>query len=262
MINQKKVVVVMPAYNAGKTLMQTYREIDRQIVDEIVLVDDASSDDTVRIAKELDLHVVVHPKNRGYGGNQKTCYRTALDLGADIVVMVHPDYQYTPLLIPAMSSMIGSGLYDCVIASRILGGEARQSGMPTYKYIANRFLTLTQNLLMRSKLTEFHTGYRAFSRECLLTLPLEENSDDFVFDNQMLSQAIYFGFRVGEVSCPTKYFAEASSINFSRSCKYGLGCLKTAAEFRLARLGIWTRRVFQSGGNRLADPPGPPESHE
>ena len=253
MIHHKKVVVVMPAYNAEKTLRRTYQEIDRDLVDEIVLVDDASSDDTVRIAEELNLRVVVHPKNRGYGGNQKTCYRTALDLGADIVVMVHPDYQYTPLLIPAMTSMIGCGLYDCVIASRILGGEARQSGMPTYKYVANRFLTLTQNLLMRSKLTEFHTGYRAFSKECLLGLPLAENSDDFVFDNQMLSQTIYFGYRVGEVSCPTKYFAEASSINFFRSCSYGLGCLRTAITFRLSKMGLWRARIFPKDGVSMAD---------
>ena len=249
MIHGKKVVVVMPAYNAEKTLRRTYEEIDRAIVDEVVLVDDASSDNTVRVAEELNLQVVVHPKNRGYGGNQKTCYRTALDLGADIVVMVHPDYQYTPLLIPAMTSMIASDLYDCVIGSRILSGRARQSGMPTYKYVANRFLTLTQNLLMSSKLTEFHTGYRAFSKECLLGLPLEMNSDDFVFDNQMLSQTIYFGFRVGEVSCPTKYFAEASSINFVRSCKYGLGCLQTALLFRLTKMGLWKSPIFQDGSH-------------
>jgi len=251
MFHEQKVVVVMPAYNAERTLRRTYEEIDRTLVDEVVLVDDASSDETVQIAEELQLRVIVHPKNRGYGGNQKTCYRAALDLHADIVVMVHPDYQYTPRLLPAMVSMIGSGLYDCVIGSRILGGEARQSGMPTYKYIANRGLTLCQNLLLGSKLTEFHTGYRAFSKACLLGLPLEENSDDFVFDNQMLSQIIYFGFRIGEVSCPTKYFAEASSINFARSCKYGLGCLRTAAEFRLAKLGLWQARVFRRDGRRL-----------
>ena len=241
----------MPAYNAERTLRQTCAEIDREIVDEVVLVDDASSDDTVRIAEELKLSVVVHPVNRGYGGNQKTCYRKALDRSADIVVMVHPDYQYTPLLIPSMSSMIGSGLYDCVIGSRILGGRARSSGMPVYKYIANRLLTLFQNLLLGSKLTEFHTGYRAFSKECLLGLPLEENSDDFVFDNQMLSQVIYFGFRIGEVSCPTKYFSEASSISFARSCTYGLGCLRTAIAFRLARIGIWRGRCFRAGGRGL-----------
>jgi len=217
MYRDKRIVVVMPAYNAAKTLERTCEEIDRTLVDEIVLVDDASRDNTVTVAKDLGLHVVIHPKNRGYGGNQKTCYKTALSLGADIIVMVHPDYQYTPLLVPAIVPMIGNGIYDCVIASRILGGRAMQSGMPIYKYIANRFLTLAQNILMQSKLSEFHTGYRAFSRDLLLQLPLEENSDDFVFDNQMLSQVIYFGFEIGEISCPTKYFAEASSINFSRS---------------------------------------------
>jgi glycosyltransferase involved in cell wall biosynthesis len=251
MFESKKVVAVLPAYNAEKTLRSVVGEIDRDVVDEIVLVDDASSDDTVSLATELGLRVVVHPENRGYGGNQKTCYVTALSLEADIVIMVHPDYQYTPKLIPAMVSMIGSGLYDCVIASRILGGEARSSGMPLYKYVANRFLTLTQNILMHSKLTEFHTGYRAFSRELLLELPLEENSDDFVFDNQMLSQTIFFGFRIGEVSCPTKYFAEASSINFFRSCRYGVGCLLTAALFRLKRMGIARSRVFSHEGRRL-----------
>ena len=239
------------AYNAEKTLLKTYAEIDRSLVDEIILVDDASVDRTVAIAQELGLHVLQHPKNRGYGGNQKTCYKTALRLGADIVVMLHPDYQYTPLLIPAMVPLIGNGLYDCVIGSRILGGRARLSGMPLYKYVANRGLTLAQNLMMGSKLTEFHTGYRAFSRELLLELPLEENSDDFVFDNQMLAQVIQAGFRVGEVSCPTKYFAEASSINFRRSTVYGLGCLLTASQFRLSRLGIYRARIFRSDGQRL-----------
>ncbi|TWU57984.1 glycosyltransferase family 2 protein [Rubripirellula reticaptiva] len=251
MFNEKKVVVVMPAYNAAKTIERTYDEIDKRLVDEVVLVDDASSDDTASVAAALGMHVLRHPENRGYGGNQKTCYKAAIELGADIVVMVHPDYQYTPKLLPAMVSLIGSGLYDCVIGSRILGGEARESGMPIWKYIANRFLTLVQNVLMGSKLTEFHTGYRAFSRDLLLTLPLEENSDDFVFDNQMLSQAIYFRFRMGEVSCPTKYFAEASSINFKRSCVYGLGCLLTAATFRLNRLGILQSSIFAKEGRRL-----------
>lgn len=241
----------MPAYNAAKTLMQTHAEIDRKLVDEIVLVDDASVDETVSIARDLGLHVLQHPKNRGYGGNQKTCYTTALRLGADIVVMLHPDYQYTPLLIPAMVPMIGNGLYDCVIGSRILGGKARRSGMPLYKYVANRGLTLAQNLLMSSKLTEFHTGYRAFSRRLLLELPLEENSDDFVFDNQMLAQIIYRGFKIGEVSCPTKYFAEASSINFRRSCIYGVGCLKTAAQYRLSRWGVYQTRIFHPDGKKL-----------
>lgn len=251
MFANQKVVVVMPAYNAAKTLMKTYEEIDRQLVDEIVLVDDASVDDTVAIARELGLHVLQHPKNRGYGGNQKTCYTTALRLGADIVVMLHPDYQYTPLLIPSMVPMIGNGLYDCVIGSRILGGKARRSGMPLYKYIANRGLTLAQNILMSSKLTEFHTGYRAFSRRLLLELPLEENSDDFVFDNQMLAQIIRGGFKIGEVSCPTKYFAEASSINFRRSCVYGIGCLKTAVEYRMSRWGLYQSRIFHPEGKKL-----------
>lgn len=251
MFQNQKVVVVMPAYNAAKTLMQTHAEIDRNLVDEIVLVDDASVDETVSIARDLGLHVLQHPKNRGYGGNQKTCYTTALRLGADIVVMLHPDYQYTPLLIPAMVPMIGNGLYDCVIGSRILGGKARRSGMPLYKYVANRGLTLAQNLLMSSKLTEFHTGYRAFSRRLLLELPLEENSDDFVFDNQMLAQIIYRGFKIGEVSCPTKYFAEASSINFRRSCIYGVGCLKTAAQYRLSRWGVYQSRIFHPDGKKL-----------
>ena len=252
MYRDKRIVVVMPAYNAAKTLERTCEEIDRTLVDEIVLVDDASRDNTVTVAKDLGLHVVTHPKNRGYGGNQKTCYKTALSLGADIIVMVHPDYQYTPLLVPAIVPMIGNGIYDCVIASRILGGRAMQSGMPIYKYIANRFLTLAQNILMQSKLSEFHTGYRAFSRDLLLQLPLEENSDDFVFDNQMLSQVIYFGFEIGEISCPTKYFAEASSINFSRSCKYGLGCLQTATAFRLAKWGLRSSRVFDTAGYKLS----------
>jgi glycosyltransferase involved in cell wall biosynthesis len=252
MYRDKRIVVVMPAYNAAKTLERTCEEIDRTLVDEIVLVDDASRDNTVTVAKDLGLHVVTHPKNRGYGGNQKTCYKTALSLGADIVVMVHPDYQYTPLLVPAIVPMIGNGIYDCVIASRILGGRAMQSGMPIYKYVANRLLTLAQNILMQSKLSEFHTGYRAFSRELLLQLPLEENSDDFVFDNQMLSQVIYFGFEIGEISCPTKYFAEASSINFSRSCKYGLGCLQTASAFRLAKWGMRSSRVFDPAGVKLS----------
>ena len=251
MFANQKVVVVMPAYNAAKTLMKTYEEIDRQLVDEIVLVDDASVDDTVAIARELGLHVLQHPKNRGYGGNQKTCYTTALRLGADIVVMLHPDYQYTPLLIPSMVPMIGNGLYDCVIGSRILGGKARRSGMPLYKYVANRGLTLAQNILMSSKLTEFHTGYRAFSRRLLLELPLEENSDDFIFDNQMLAQIIHCGFKIGEVSCPTKYFAEASSINFRRSCVYGIGCLKTAVQFRVSRWGLYQSRIFHPDGKKL-----------
>jgi glycosyltransferase involved in cell wall biosynthesis len=245
MYHNQKIVVVMPAYNAERTLIQTYDEIDRGLVDEVILVDDASHDRTVDVANELGIRVLVHPKNRGYGGNQKTCYAEALRLGADIVVMVHPDYQYTPLLIPAMATMIANGVYDCVIGSRILGGKARTGGMPLYKYLANRLLTLSQNLLMGSKLTEFHTGYRAFSREILERLPLGQNSDDFVFDNQMLAQVIYYGYRIGEVSCPTKYFEEASSINFRRSCLYGLGCLRTGLQFRLARTGLARPRIFR-----------------
>jgi glycosyltransferase involved in cell wall biosynthesis len=245
MYHNKRIVVVMPAYNAERTLLQTYEEIDRDLVDDVILVDDASNDRTVEVANELGLHVLVHPKNRGYGGNQKTCYAEAVRLGADIIIMVHPDYQYTPLLIPAMATMIANGVYDCVIGSRILGGKARTGGMPLYKYLSNRLLTLSQNLLMGSKLTEFHTGYRAFSREVLERLPLDQNSDDFVFDNQMLAQVIFYGYRIGEVSCPTKYFDEASSINFRRSCVYGLGCLRTALEFRLARIGLTRSRIFR-----------------
>lgn len=251
MHHQKKIIVVMPAYNAEATLVRTYQEIDRELVDEVILVDDGSHDRTVSIARDLGLHVLVHPKNRGYGGNQKTCYREALQLGADIVVMVHPDYQYTPLLIPAMATMISGNVYDCVIASRILGGQARFGGMPLYKYVANRFLTLAQNLLMGSKLSEFHTGYRAFSRGVLEQLPLEENSDDFVFDNQMLAQIIAFGFRIGEVSCPTRYFAEASSIGLRRSLVYGIGVLETSLRYRLHRWGLRRDRLFDAGGRRI-----------
>ena len=251
MHNRKKIVVVMPAYNAEATLVQTYREIDRGLVDEVILVDDASRDRTVEVARRLGLRVLVHPKNRGYGGNQKTCYVEALRLGADIVVMVHPDYQYTPLLIPAMTAMISSGVYDCVIGSRILGGQARSGGMPTYKYYSNRLLTLAQNLLMGSKLSEFHTGYRAFSKGVLERLPLGENSDDFVFDNQMLAQVIASGFRIGEISCPTRYFAEASSIGFRRSVVYGLGVLQTSWRYRLHRWGLRRDRLFDEGGRRL-----------
>ena len=252
MIHGRRVVTVMPAYNAAQTIERTCAEIDRDVVDEIIVVDDASRDATVEKAHRLGLHVVVHPKNRGYGGNQKTCYTTALGLGADIVVMLHPDYQYTPLLLPAMASMIASGLYDCVVGSRIIGGRARAGGMPGYKYVANRILTAFQNVAMGSKLTEFHSGYRAFSREVLLGLPLEENSDDFLFDNQMLSQIVYFGYRIGEVSCPTRYFAEASSIPFGRASRYGIGCVATAIHFRAARLGLWEHRVFRSNGRRLS----------
>ena len=240
MINGQKIVVVMPAYNAAETLEQTHAEIQAQgVVDLIVVVDDASRDETTTIAKRLPGVVVhTHPANRGYGGNQKSCYRIALEHGADVVIMVHPDYQYTPLLIPAMATMIANGLYPCVLGSRILGGYARKGGMPWWKYLANRFLTLAGNILFGAKLSEYHTGYRAYSRELLEQLPLEENSDDFVFDNQILAQVLWFGHMIAEVSCPTKYFAEASSINFKRSVEYGFGCLGTGLSFRLCRWGI------------------------
>src|ERR1700761_3336512 len=223
----KKVVVVMPAYNAAKTVTQTVDEVHQQgIVDKMILVDDKSRDDTVAVASQLlGVTVHVHEKNKGYGGNQKTCYRLALEAGADIVIMVHPDYQYTPKLIPAMASIIANDLYQCVLASRILGGYSLQGGMPGWKYVANRFLTAAENLLLGAKLSEYHTGYRAFAREVLERLPLDENSDDFVFDNQMLAQIHWFNYTIAEVSCPTRYFDEASSINFSRSVKYGFGCL-------------------------------------
>ena len=230
----------MPAYNAEATLEQTYQEVmNTGCVDLVVVVDDASRDRTVDVARKLPFtHVIVHDINRGYGGNQKTCYQTALQLGGDIIVMVHPDYQYTPRLIPAMVSMISSGLYECVIASRILGGGALRGGMPIWRYLPNRFLTFVQNLLMGAKLSEYHTGYRAFSRKLLDSLPIEKNSDDFVFDNQMLAQIVWCGHTIAEITCPTKYFKEASSINLSRSIVYGLGCLGVALRFRLAKLGF------------------------
>jgi glycosyltransferase involved in cell wall biosynthesis len=250
MFQNKKVVVVMPAYNAEKTLLKTYEEVMAQgIVDLVVFVDDASSDNTVKIASGLPhTKLDAHKNNRGYGGNQKTCYRLALEEGADIVIMVHPDYQYTPKLIPAMASLIASGLYHCVLGSRILGGYALKGGMPFWRYIANRFLTLVENFLFGAKLSEYHTGYRAFSRELLLRLPLQNNSDDFVFDNQMLAQIIWFDYTVAEVSCPTSYFAEASSITFTRSVKYGWGCLTTACIFRLAKIKIIHSSLFPAHG--------------
>lgn len=236
MYNNRKVVVVMPAYNAEKTLKQTYDEIPKNIVDEIILVDDFSKDNTSEYAKQLGIHHVIrHDKNKGYGGNQKTCYAKALEIGADIVIMLHPDYQYTPKLILAMVSIIGNDLYPCVLGSRILGNGALKGGMPYYKYISNRFLTFFQNLMTGQKLGEYHTGYRAFSREILQTINLEVNSDDFVFDNQMLSQIIFADFEIGEVTCPTKYFDDASSINFKRSTIYGLGVLKTSIIHRLCK---------------------------
>jgi glycosyltransferase involved in cell wall biosynthesis len=248
MFKNKKVIVVMPAYNAAQTLRKTWDEVMAQeIVDLIIVVDDRSQDETVSIAKALpDTLVYTHEKNLGYGGNQKTCYRLALEAGGDIIIMVHPDYQYTPKLIPAMASMIGNGLYHCVLGSRILGGYALKGGMPVWKYIANRFLTLAENILMDAKLSEYHTGYRAFSRELLENLPLEVNSDDFVFDNQMLAQILWFGYTVAEVSCPTKYFPEASSINLIRSTKYGFGCLMTALWFRLGKMKIISSKLFPS----------------
>ena len=236
----------MPAYNAEKTLLKTYEEVMAQgIVDMVILVDDASSDNTAKVAASLPrTKVFVHERNLGYGGNQKNCYRLALEENADIVIMVHPDYQYTPKLIPAMASLISNGLYHCVLGSRILGGYALKGGMPPWKYIANRFLTFVENVLIGAKLSEYHTGYRAFSRELLLRLPLKNNSDDFVFDNQMMAQIIWFGYTVAEVSCPTKYFAEASSINFGRSVEYGVGCLKTACAFRLAKMNLIKSVLF------------------
>ena len=244
MLNNKKVVVVMPAYNAERTLEKTYNEIPFEIVDEVVLVDDASHDRTSEISSNIGIHTITHEKNLGYGGNQKSCYKAALALGADIVIMVHPDYQYTPKLVPAMASMIAYGEFDAVLASRILGVGALKGGMPLYKYIANRFLTLFENLMLGHKLSEYHTGYRAFSRKILERLPLDNNSDDFVFDNQMLAQIIWFGYRIGELSCPTKYFEEASSINFRRSVIYGLGVLKTSVQFRLQKWGIKSYSIF------------------
>ena len=244
MLNGKKIVVVMPAYNAEKTLEKTYAEIPFEIVDDVILVDDASRDRTSELARSMGIRTIVHEKNLGYGGNQKSCYRAALEIGADIVIMVHPDYQYTPKLIPAMASMIAYGEFDSVLASRILGVGALQGGMPLYKYIANRFLTLVENILLGHKLSEYHTGYRAFSREILERLPLDKNSDDFVFDNQMLAQIIWVGYRIGELSCPTKYFPEASSINFRRSAIYGLGVLKTAVQFRLQKWGLASSPIF------------------
>ncbi len=244
MIRGKKIIVVLPAYNAEKTLASTYAEIPHDLVDEIILVDDGSTDHTAAVARELGLEVIVHAKNMGYGANQKTCYKAALARGADLVVMLHPDYQYSPKLIPAMLYLLAETDYEVVLGSRILGGRALKGGMPLYKYVSNRVLTFTQNLLMAAKLSEYHTGYRAFTRRVLETLPFENNSDDFVFDNQMLAQIIYQDFLVAEITCPAKYFPEASSINFTRSLKYGLGCLRTAVQFRLNKLGLLSSPLF------------------
>jgi glycosyltransferase involved in cell wall biosynthesis len=259
MLNGQKVVVVLPAYRAEQTLLRTYNDIPHDIVDEVILVDDASSDATVELARTLNMHVFVHHQNLGYGANQKTCYHEALRLGADVVVMLHPDYQYDPRLVTAMAAMVSSGIYDAVVGSRILGNTARRGGMPFYKYIANRLLTATQNFCLGSKLSEFHSGYRAFSRRVLEQLPLLANSDDFVFDNQMLAQCMAQGFSLGEISVPTKYFPEASSINFRRSVVYGLGVLQTTLRYVLHRRGLSTHPIFdvrpemQFGAVNVAD---------
>jgi glycosyltransferase involved in cell wall biosynthesis len=251
MISGKRLVVVMPAYNAERTLRQTFEELPHEYVDETILVDDASRDGTAAVARELGIRTIILPENRGYGGNQKTCYSAALAAGADIVVMLHPDYQYSPRLVTAMASMVASGHYDIVLGSRILGGATLRGGMPFYKYLSNRFLTLTENLALGVKLSEYHTGFRAYRREVLEKLPLGEDSDDFIFDNELLVQAVAFGFTIGEVSCPTKYFPEASSINFRRSVTYGLGVLGTSLKYVLHRLGIAKFRLFDPLGRKL-----------
>src|ERR1700757_4872910 len=250
MIDGKRIAVVMPAYNAERTLEKTVLSLPGT-VDIKILVDDSSNDNTAFLSESLGVHTFIHDKNYGYGRNQQTCYREALNAGADLVVMVHPDYQYTPLLVSAMASMVSSGVYDLVLGSRVLGGGAPKGGMPFYKYVSNRLLTGFQNLFLGAKLSEYHTGYRAFSRELLQTLPLLENSDDFVFDNQMIAQALMFGFRIGEISCPTKYFQEASSINFKRSLKYGLGVLRTTAGFVAHRIGIVRMPLFDIAGRKV-----------
>ena len=250
MINGKRIAVVLPAYNAEKTLAATVGELP-DLVDIRILVDDHSSDRTVEVAKQLGLQLFVHNANYGYGRNQQTCYREALAAGADVIIMLHPDYQYTPLLVTAMASMVAYEVYDVVLGSRILGGQALRGGMPLWKYIANRFLTAFENLCLGVKLSEYHSGYRAFSRNVLTRLPLLENSDDFVFDNQMLAQCVHFGSRIGEVSCPTKYFDDASSINFRRSVKYGIGVLSTTLQFALQRIGLGHFKIFSPNGRRL-----------
>ena len=262
MFRGKKIVVVMPAYNAAKTLVQTYDEVmEQEVVDRVIVVDDASRDETTAIAKKLPNTVVMtHAKNLGYGGNQKTCYRLALQEGADVVIMVHPDSQYTPKLIPAMVSMITSGLYPCVLGSRILGGYALPGGMPLWKYVANRGLTFAENILLGAKLSEYHTGFRAFSRELLELLPLAENSNDFVFDNQMLAQILWCGCTIAEVSCPTRYFDEASSINFRRSVTYGFGCLGTALAFRLAKMKVSSSKLFPPQFQSVLKPSSLPDN--
>jgi len=251
MLNKKKIIVVLPAFNAAKTLEQTSREIPMDIVDDVLLVDDGSSDGTVPLASSLGIDTILHDRNYGYGRNQKSCYQEALRRNADIVIMVHPDYQYTPKLITAMASLIALDVYDVVLGSRIIGGKAIEGGMPVYKYVANRFLTAFENLVIGSKLSEFHTGYRAFSREVLETLPLNENSDDFVFDNEMLVQVIFFGYRIGEVSCPTRYFMDASSIGFKRAVKYGIGVIITSLKFLLHQLQLRKDPIFDPEGHKL-----------
>ncbi|MBI4748960.1 MAG: glycosyltransferase family 2 protein [Acidobacteria bacterium] len=253
MINGLKVVVVLPAYNAAKTLLRTYNEVDRNVVDELILVDDASHDDTAEVARSLGIKTIVHTTNLGYGGNQKTCYREALKAGADIVIMLHPDYQYTPKLLPAMAYLIACGHYDCVLGSRIIGKGALLGNMPAYKYFFNRCLTAFQNILLSERLSEYHTGYRAFSRKLLEKLPLGENDNDFIFDNEMLAQIVYFDFQIGEISCPTRYEADSSSINFIRSCKYGLGVLGVSMAFKLQKWGLGKWRIFDPNGKRLSE---------
>ena len=252
MINGKRVTVVMPAYNAEKTLEKTYNEIPHDIVDDIILTDDASKDRTAEIARKLNIKTFVHMKNKGYGGNQKTCYQEALRIGSDIIIMLHPDYQYTPKLITAMASMIAYGVFDAIIASRILGNKAVDGGMPLYKYISNRFLTAVENFIIQQKLSEYHTGYRAFSAEVLKKIPLLENSDDFVFDNEMLLQTMYFGFNVGEVSCPAKYFDDASSISFRRSVTYGIGVIHTSIKYFMSKRGSKLYQIFNPDGEKLS----------
>lgn len=244
-MNNKKITVVLPAYNAAQTLQRTFDEIPQDLIDDIILTDDASKDETAKIAQKLNIYTIIHAKNKGYGANQKTCYKAALERGADVVIMLHPDYQYSPKLLRAMVSMLTSGHYDAVIASRILGKGALKGGMPLYKYIANRGLTFIQNILLNSKLSEYHTGYRGWTKEVLKALPLDRCSDDFIFDNQMLAQAINQNFSIGEISCPTKYFKEASSINLKRSTIYGLGVLKTSIEYRLHKLGLISNTLFK-----------------
>lgn len=250
MINGKKVVVIMPAYNAEKTLKQTYEEIYHDFVDEVILVDDNSADNTKFLSKELNITTIVHSENKGYGANQKSCYKAALKAGADIVIMLHPDYQYTPKLIPAMVSMMAFGEYDAAIASRMLGNSALKGGMPIYKYVANKLLTCFENLFLTEKLSEYHTGFRGFTKEVLETLPLAQCNDDFIFDNEILALLFYHGYKIGEISCPTKYFKEASSINFARSCKYGLGVLLLSLKYRLAKLGLKSK-IFRNDAKKL-----------